>query len=95
MTTVTKSIEQLAPISKDRLAKLKARRDDEIDYSDIGELGVNFWVGATVNAQKESKVPVALRLDPEVLAWFKAQGEGHTTRMASILKHFYEHHHRP
>lgn len=32
------------------------------------------------------KVPVSLRLDPDVLAWFKAQGRGYHSRMNAVLK---------
>jgi len=37
-----------------------------------------------------SKVPVSVRLDPEVLAWLKTKGEGHLTRINDILLNLME-----
>jgi uncharacterized protein (DUF4415 family) len=38
----------------------------------------------------ERKQSVHLRVDPEVLAWFKAQGKGYLTRMNAVLKSYYK-----
>lgn len=35
-----------------------------------------------------SKALVSLRVDEDVLAWFKAQGPGYQTRINSVLKAF-------
>ena len=35
-----------------------------------------------------SKVLVSLRVDQDVLAWFKAQGPGYQTRINSVLRAF-------
>lgn len=94
MTITTKTKSDIAPVSKDRLAQIKAMKDEDIDYSDIAELDADFWNNAVLKTAKDAKVPVALRLDPDVLAWFKAQGGGHTSRMAAVLQHFYEHNRR-
>ena len=32
------------------------------------------------------KAPISLRLDADVLAWFKAQGPGYQTRINAILR---------
>lgn len=32
------------------------------------------------------KTPVSLRIDNDVLAWLKSQGEGHLTRINEILR---------
>jgi uncharacterized protein (DUF4415 family) len=32
------------------------------------------------------KVPVTLRIDPDVLEWFKHEGEGYQTRMNAVLR---------
>jgi uncharacterized protein (DUF4415 family) len=48
-----------------------------------------FWAGAEqVPMRQPCKVSVHLRLDPEVLAFFKAGGDGHLTRMAQVLKSY-------
>jgi uncharacterized protein (DUF4415 family) len=94
MSIVRINSADLKPISVKRMAELARLADKQLDYSDIPELDDSFWDNATFHPTKDVKIPVALRLDPEVLAWFKAQGDGHTTRMAAILKRFYEHHQR-
>lgn len=32
------------------------------------------------------KVPVTLRIDPDVLEWFKNEGDGYQTRMNAVLR---------
>jgi uncharacterized protein (DUF4415 family) len=36
------------------------------------------------------KAPISLRVDPEVLDWFKAQGPGYQTRINTVLRAFME-----
>jgi uncharacterized protein (DUF4415 family) len=43
------------------------------------------WQGLQVIPPKSS---ISLRVDADVLAWFKAQGEGYQTRINSVLKAF-------
>lgn len=60
-----------------------------------------FWEGATAHtgvaelrakrgrppkAANEKKAQIALRVDADVLAWYRAQGEGWQTRMNAVLK---------
>jgi uncharacterized protein (DUF4415 family) len=91
MTIVRTKASDLPTVSAQRLAELSELAKAEPDFSDIPELDADFWNNAQFVTAKPSKVPVALRLNPETLAWFKAQGEGHTTKMAAILQHYYEH----
>ncbi|MGV6875406.1 BrnA antitoxin family protein [Pseudochelatococcus sp. B33] len=52
----------------------------------IGEsLGAEFWAMATIVEPKTPK-PVLLKLDPDVSAFFKAQGKGHIRGMQNLLK---------
>jgi uncharacterized protein (DUF4415 family) len=90
MPTVKKSRNDLS-ISKERLAKLKARKDEDIDYSDIPELDETFWKNAEVRLP-ETKTAVYIRLDGDVLDWLKSQGKGYQTRINAILRSYYEAH---
>ena len=36
------------------------------------------------------KVPVGLKLDSDVLAWFKARGRGYQTRINAVLRRYVE-----
>lgn len=66
----------------DKLAKL---RDSKIDTSDIPELDKDFFKKADLRMPK-TKQMVSIRLDDEVLAWFKRQGKGYQTKINEILK---------
>ena len=50
------------------------------------ELPEGFWEDAQVVFPNERPTSVRLNLDPEVFAFFKAQGKGHITRMQNVLK---------
>ena len=38
------------------------------------------------------KKPVTLRLDPDIMAWFKAQGQGYQTRINDALRDYIDTH---
>lgn len=40
------------------------------------------------------KAHTTLRLDADVLDWFRAQGKGYQTRINAILRRYFEHHMR-
>lgn len=48
-------------------------------------LGEEFWKAARVR-MPTGKTPVQLRVDTDVLEWFKSQGAGHLTRMNAVLR---------
>lgn len=50
------------------------------------------WLAAARVVTPPEQHPVSLRLDADVLAWFRAQGDGYQTRMNAVLRAFYEHH---
>jgi uncharacterized protein (DUF4415 family) len=74
-----------------RLKKFDKIKDKEIDYTDIPELGDTFWANAVIE-YPEKKKPVTLRLDADVLDWFRSLGKGYQTRINSVLRSFYEAH---
>jgi uncharacterized protein (DUF4415 family) len=41
------------------------------------------------------KVPVGLKLDTDVLAWFKSHGRGYQTRINAVLRRYMEAQRRP
>jgi len=46
-----------------------------------------FWDVALPQAPKTKK-QVNMRVDPDILAFFKAQGSGHLTRMHAVLRSY-------
>jgi len=74
-------------ISKKRAKNLKSIADKNIDYSEIPELSKEFFENALLELPKEKKA-ISLRVDIDVLKWFKSQGENYQTRMNTILRAF-------
>jgi uncharacterized protein (DUF4415 family) len=52
----------------------------------LADLPSDFWDEATVVAPV--KLPISLRVDGDVLAWFKAQGPRYQSRMNAVLRSF-------
>ncbi len=77
------------PISKKRLKEIAAIPDSQIDYSDLPELGPEFWAKAKV-VFPEPKKAVTIRIDGDVLDWFKKGGKGYQSRMNSVLRSYME-----
>lgn len=51
-----------------------------------------FWENARVVMPPPGKSSIHLRVDTDVLQWFKAQGRGHLSRMNAVLRSFMEAH---
>jgi len=55
------------------------------------ELDDSFWKHAKLMPPiKSGKSSVHLRVDSDVLDWFKALGKGHLTRMNAVLRAYYQ-----
>jgi uncharacterized protein (DUF4415 family) len=77
--------------SRTNWKKLAAKPDAEIDTSDVPELDEDFFRHAEVRMPK-AKQMVSLRLDSDVLDWFKRQGKGYQTRVNAVLRAYIEAH---
>lgn len=77
---------------KSDLARLDALSDKEIDYSDIEAFDDVFFKSATVVDLPRAKDSVTLRVDHDVLEWFKKKGRGYQTRMNAVLKSYVKAH---
>jgi uncharacterized protein (DUF4415 family) len=79
-----------APLTEDEQRELHALRikpDDEIDTSDIPEWTDAMWDRATRGYfYRPVKQAVSLRLDADVLAWLKKDGQGYQTRVNQMLR---------
>jgi uncharacterized protein (DUF4415 family) len=67
-------------------------RGDDPTHADAPEaesLGPEFWKSARV-VMPSGKTSVHLRLDSDVVEWFKAHGKGHLTRMNAVLRAYVE-----
>lgn len=69
--------------------RIDAQRDEEIDTTEIPEQDEAFFRNAVLRLPRP-KVAVTLRLDQDVLEWFKAQGKGYQTRINALLRAYKE-----
>jgi len=76
-------------VSKSNWARLDAMRDEDIDYSDIPELGSDFWDRAKV-VDHGPKKPITIRVDQDVLVWFKSCGGRYQVLMNQVLRQYME-----
>ena len=67
--------------------KVDSVADSEIDYGDIPELDNQFWKEAKL-VMPETKKKVTIRLDNEVIDWFKSHGKGYQTKINAVLKSY-------
>lgn len=63
-------------------------RDEDIDYSDIPPLGPDFFKNAII--WPGPKKQVTLRIDPDVLTFFRKQGKGYQSTMNAVLRKYVE-----
>ena len=77
----------LTAARKRRLARLAARPDSSIDFSDLPELTEKFWQNAVRNPfYRPVKRQLTLRLDADVIAWLRKKGKGYQTRVNALLR---------
>ncbi|MCU0569005.1 MAG: BrnA antitoxin family protein [Oculatellaceae cyanobacterium Prado106] len=67
--------------------------DDEIDLSDCPEITPEMFAKAVVKRglpTANTKTQVTLRIDSDVLQWFKSQGRGYQTQINQLLRAYME-----
>ncbi len=84
------------PVSKTDWTRVDNMKDEDIQFDeDSPQTKPEDWVKAIVHTRvklPQRKTQIALRLDNEVLNWFKQQGSGYQTRINAILKEYKEAH---
>lgn len=68
--------------------RVDAMRDEDIDFSDIPEQGPEFFANAIL--WPGTKEQITLRLDPDVLKFFRKQGRGYQTTINAVLRKYME-----
>ena len=61
-------------------------RDEDIDLSDIPELGPDFFANAIL--WPGPKKQITLRIDPDVLTFFRKHGRGYQTTINAVLRKY-------
>jgi len=71
-----------------RLNKLK---DKDVDSSDIPKLDKSFFDNAQIRMPQQKKA-ISIRLDADVIDWFKKSGKGYQTKINAVLRSYAEEH---
>ncbi len=79
--TKTTSLEQI------RKMQSRGQIEPPSDTRDPAVLPDDFWDTAVPQAPL-AKPQVNLRVDPDIIAFFKEQGSGHLTRMHAVLRSY-------
>ena len=75
--------------------RLDAMSDEDIDFSDCPEITPEMFAKAVVQRglpATKTKTQVTLRIDSDVLEWFKSQGQGYQTQINQLLRAYMEAH---
>ena len=76
--------------------RLDTMIDEEIDLSECPEITPEQFAKAVVRQglpTDKKKSQVTLRIDSDVLEWFRSQGKGYQTQINSLLRAYMEAHH--
>ena len=68
--------------------RIDALQDKDIDYSEIPKQGPDFFANAVL--WPGPKKQITLRLDPDVLAFFRKTGKGYQTSINAVLRKYVE-----
>jgi uncharacterized protein (DUF4415 family) len=77
--------------------RLSVMKDSEIDTSDLPEISPRQFARAIVRRglrPMPAKAQLTIRVDSDVLAWFRKQGRGYQTRINTLLRAYMEAHKR-
>ena len=81
----------LSDAQKARLDAVAAMPDERIDYSDAPSLPDAVWMKAATELP-QTKQQITLRIDAEVLDFFKHTGKRYQSRINAVLRSYVEAH---
>lgn len=86
-----KSLDEMPP-PKPLSKAFREMSDEEVERRaaadpDAGIIPPGFWDNATPYLP-ENKQQITLRLDPDVIRWFKRTGKGYQSRMSAVLRSY-------
>jgi uncharacterized protein (DUF4415 family) len=74
--------------SKTNWKEVDSLPDSKIDYSDVPELDASFFRNAI--RWPGTKQQITLRLDPDILTFFRSQGRRYQTTINAVLRRYME-----
>ena len=78
--------------SKTDWERIKSMKDKDIDFSDIPELDDDFFEEAILWSGKKKQITI--RLDPDIVDFYKKEGPGYQSRINKVLRRYMEVYHR-
>ena len=75
--------------------RVDALKDEDIDLSDTPEVSPEMFARAVVRRGLKPvprKAQLTLRLDSDVLEWFRRQGQGYQTKINALLRAYMDAH---
>ena len=92
-----KSTSKKSQIGETDLKRLDAMKDEDIDFSDNPEVSAEMFARGIVRRGLkpiQRKKQLTLRVDSDVVDWYKKQGRGYQTRINSLLRAYMKEHQR-
>jgi len=92
IVTLTLDPNHLPPLTareRSQLEKVAAMSDEEIDYSDAPHRPDAVWMKAA-DRLPSAKKQITLRIDADVLEFFKHTGRRYQSRMNAVLRSYVE-----
>ena len=86
-----RSVNDIKKPSETDWTRVETLTDETFDVSDIPPLTESYFARAKLRLPKEL-VAVTVHVDPDVLAWFKAQGDEYEKRLNAALRIYVEAH---
>ena len=75
--------------------RVDALKDNDIDFSDMPEVSPKMFARAIVRRGLKPvsrKAQLTLRVDSDVLDWFRKQGQGYQTKINALLRAYMDAH---
>ena len=79
-------------LSKEAKERFDRIRDEDIDTSDIPEVPSEWFARARLVIPAERKHQLTIRLEGDVVEWFKSQGKGYQTHINAVLREYVKAH---
>ena len=75
-------------MTPEQMQALRELRDEDIDYSDIPPLPTTGWRRVSELIPAENKQQITLRLDADLIAFFRSTGRRYQSRINAALREY-------
>ncbi len=82
-------------VSETDWERVRNMRDEDIDFSDLPEVTPEMFANAIVRKGFKplpNKLQITLRIDQDVVSFFREQGQGYQTKINQLLRAYMDAH---